>query len=127
MIWLLNPPYTVSFIREGRCEQPSGLFQTTYPPLTLATLASILRDKYKVRIVDAVALNYSLKKLKNLYLADKPDIIFVNSATPTIKADLRTIQRNHRKFREHFLRSNFEFSQSSLIEPSRKLQAPLHV
>lgn len=103
MIWLLNPPYPAAFIREGRCQQPPGLFQTIYPPLTLATLASVLRNKHRVKVIDAVALNYSLQKLKNLYLKDKPELVFVNSSTPTIKTDLTTIDELYKLKKSGFL------------------------
>ena len=90
-IWLLNPPFKEKVFREGRCEQKLGLFQTTYPPLTLAILASILREKYEVRIIDCIAYDLNISELRELYIKEKPNKIFMSVSTPTIEEDLRTI------------------------------------
>lgn len=43
-VLLLNPPAPVPQTREGRCTQMRGFWQTTWPPLSLAMLAAVLRD-----------------------------------------------------------------------------------
>lgn len=92
MIWLLNPPFEEMVFREGRCEQKVGVFQTSYPPLTLAYLASILRKKFEVRLLDAIGEHRDLDYIKNLFEKDKPDIIFMSVSTPTIQSDLKIIE-----------------------------------
>ena len=90
-IWLLNPPFPEKFIRVGRCEQKADFFQVGLPPLILAYMASILRKKYIVRIIDSVGEDYSKKDIIRLYLREKPDLVFLETTTPTIEYDLKLI------------------------------------
>lgn len=91
-ILLLNPPYREKMVKEERCEQKAHIFQTTYPPLKLAYLAVILRKKADVRILDCIASDYSERELMAFYSKEKPDKVFVNTTTQTIKNDLRIIK-----------------------------------
>jgi len=96
-VWLLNPPYKEKVIREGRCEQEIGLFQTTYPPLTLSQLASILKPKYEPVLIDAVAESITETYLINKINQEKPRHVFVNTSTPTFDNDLsitKTLLKN---------------------------------
>jgi len=91
-ILLLNPPYKEKMVKEERCEQKAHIFQTTYPPLKLAYLAAILRKKAAVRILDCIASDYSERELMAFYSKEKPDKVFVNTTTQTVKNDLRIIR-----------------------------------
>jgi len=102
-IWLLNPPYKEKVFREGRCEQKIGLFQTIYPPLTLATVASILRKKHNVHIIDCIGNNVDIKELIKLYIKEKPEKVFVSVSTPTIKEDIHVINTLNTIKRSKFL------------------------
>ena len=53
---LINPPLIngVAFTRQGRCQEREEVLGTTKPPLTLALLAALLRERgCSVRLVDA--------------------------------------------------------------------------
>jgi len=90
-IWLLNPPYPELVIREGRCEQRANLLHTSYPPLTLVYLGSILKQKFDVKIIDCIAYDINLRKLGGTYKKEKPNKIFLSVSTPTIDYDLKVI------------------------------------
>lgn len=102
-IWLLNPPYPEKVFREGRCQQKVGLFHTTYPPLTLAYLASILGQEHNVKIIDCIAYNIDIGRLAALYKMEKPDKIFLAVSTPTIEHDLNVIDHLNRLHTAEFL------------------------
>jgi len=102
-ILLLNPPYKEKMVKEERCEQKAHIFQTTYPPLKLAYLAAILRKKANARILDCIASNYSEKELMAFYSRQKPDKVFVNTTTQTIKNDLRIINELYEKHPSEFI------------------------
>ena len=92
-VWLFNPPTDNKMFKEGRCQQQVELYQTNYPPLTLAYLASILRDKFNVKIIDGTSKRSKEKNILKDYKKEKPEIIFVNSTTPTIDSDIGFIKK----------------------------------
>jgi anaerobic magnesium-protoporphyrin IX monomethyl ester cyclase len=102
-MWLLNPPYFEKVYREGRCEQKQGLFQTSYPPLTLATLASILRKRYSVHLIDCIGSGINLTVLCKLYEKERPKKIFVSISTQTIDRDLQVIAKLNSISKAEFL------------------------
>src|SRR4029453_6473145 len=60
---LITPPLIngVAFTRQGRCQEREDVLGTTKPPLTLALMASLLRDAWcRVRIIDATAGHLSI-------------------------------------------------------------------
>jgi len=92
-IILLNPPYPYKVIREGRCQHEAAIWDSVYPPLSLATIASYLRDAHNVTIIDAVAegkdLSSLIKSLKEL----RPDLIISSISTPTIDGDMQVLEQ----------------------------------
>lgn len=92
-VLLLNPPHHEKTIKEGRCEQKGELFETVFPPLQMAYLAAILKKKAEVKILDCIAQNISIEHLTQLYISEKPDKVFVNTTTKTIKNDLVIVKK----------------------------------
>jgi radical SAM superfamily enzyme YgiQ (UPF0313 family) len=95
---LVNPPLVggIAFTRQGRCQEREEVLGTTKPPLTLALLASLLRDRgCEVRLVDLTATRRSTDDL----LADldrdgfRPTLILFPSTTPTLDADMAEMAR----------------------------------
>jgi radical SAM superfamily enzyme YgiQ (UPF0313 family) len=72
---LVSPPY------ESDVKSVIGV---SSPPISLAYLASILRDGHDVKVLDANVLGYSLddvrRELKEFY----PDVVGITSVTPSI-------------------------------------------
>ncbi len=95
-VWCLNPP-SESLFKEGRCQQKSDFYQTNYPPLTLAYIASILRDNYKIRILDGTLKSLTEKEILERYPHDKPSIVFVNTTTPTYEKDMAFAEKLQKK------------------------------
>ena len=92
-ILLLNPPAESAVVREGRCQHEAAIWDTVYPPLTLATCAAILRHTHDVRVVDAVAARETLDAIEGVTAAFGPDLIIASVSTPTVDYDLMALKR----------------------------------
>ncbi len=92
-ILLLNPPYDTGVVREGRCQHEAAIWDTVYPPLTLATCAAILRQGHEVRLMDAVAARTPLREVETAAAAFAPDLVVASVSTPTVDADLAVLRR----------------------------------
>jgi len=90
-ILLLNPPTfdNKAYIREGRCNQEQGAWTTLWPPISLATAASILEQKgHEVEVWDCAAQGIHLSALLNRTRTGRNPLIIWSTATPSIKSDL---------------------------------------
>lgn len=90
-VLILNPPVdNVKIVREGRCMQRQEAWGTSWPPLTLAIVAAILRDAgFIVSVKDCSNDDISFAQLKNIIQDFKPDLVIVNTSTPSIRGDLK--------------------------------------
>lgn len=91
-ILLLNPPAPggLKIVREGRCMQRLEAWGTSWPPLTLALMAAILRERgFTVRIIDGPVGGYAFNQLAEEIKIFKPHLLVVNTATPSITSDLK--------------------------------------
>src|SRR3989338_6661375 len=89
--YLLNPPAVagVKMVREGRCMQRKGAWTTVWPPISLAYIASILReDGCQVFMNDCIVEEINDKKVLAIIKENKPDLVIINTATASIKNDL---------------------------------------
>ncbi|MDY6987885.1 MAG: radical SAM protein [Thermodesulfobacteriota bacterium] len=90
-ILLLNPPTfdNKAYIREGRCNQEQGVWTTLWPPISLATAASVLEQEgHKVEVLDCAAQEIHLNTLLNRIRTGGYGLILWSTATPSIKSDL---------------------------------------
>ena len=92
-ILLLNPPADTAVVREGRCQHEAAIWDTVYPPLTLATCAAILRQAHDVRLVDAVAARTPLAEVEAEARRFAPDLVLASISTPTVDSDLLALGR----------------------------------
>ena len=78
-VTLVNPPY------------PKGAHQhPPFTPLGLGYLAAVLlKNKYKVDVIDCQVLNTSYEEVKRKLAKRKPDIVGMTSTTLTYKSALR--------------------------------------
>lgn len=90
-VMLLNPPVLSgdAMVREGRCMQRKGAWTTLWPPLTLATLSSLLKNNnYDVLARDYVADNADrfnfINDLKNF----SPELIVMNTVAASLYNDI---------------------------------------
>jgi radical SAM superfamily enzyme YgiQ (UPF0313 family) len=92
-VFVINPPFAKEMIKEGRCEQETSLFQSTYPSFTMAYIASILREKYDTKILDCIAGKIDEAYLQNEVKKKQPEYAFVNTTTPTFESDIAIVKR----------------------------------
>lgn len=90
-VYLLSPPAIegIKMVREGRCMAREGVWTTLWPPISMAEIGSLLeRRGFTVKITDAGAEEIDEKKLEELLKEFNPDVLMINSTTPTIEYDL---------------------------------------
>lgn len=86
-VMLLNPPAPKPMIREGRCQSPGSMRQTSIPQLSLACMGRLLKEEgAEADLVECMALNMSLPQV--LRRARQCDLIFINTTTPTFGDDM---------------------------------------
>jgi len=92
-IALLNPPYPYKVVREGRCQHETAIWDSIYPPLSLATLASFLREEHTVTILDAIAEGLDLDHVLSRLHLFQPDLVIASISTPTVNEDIQTLRQ----------------------------------
>jgi radical SAM superfamily enzyme YgiQ (UPF0313 family) len=90
-VLLLNPSSDEKFVKESRCQHKAAVFQSVYPPMTLATMAALLRNSHDLKIVDAMAAGSGRKETLEQAARFNPDFVVVNTSTPTMANDLAII------------------------------------
>ena len=92
-VYLLNPPADRPMIREGRCQSPGNMRSTSVPQLSLAYIAtSLRRSGAEVALVDAIAENWSVEDVDREFRRRRPDLLVVNTTTPTIQNDVTVLR-----------------------------------
>jgi anaerobic magnesium-protoporphyrin IX monomethyl ester cyclase len=88
--YFLNPSIgeNEKYIREGRCMQKASSWVAIWPPLALATLASIAEKRGPVRLVDGNIESLTITSLLADIKEFGPDLIVINTGFPSIDADM---------------------------------------
>lgn len=90
-VYLLNPPAVngMKMVREGRCMQRKGAWTTVWPPISLASCASLLIEKgFEVKLNDCIVEDIDIEGMKTIVAEFKPDLVVINTATASIENDL---------------------------------------
>ncbi|MEW6097052.1 MAG: radical SAM protein [bacterium] len=90
-VFLINPPASegVKIVREGRCMQRQGAWTSTWPPITLALCAGVLEmENIQVKLIDCIIKNIDSNSLKDQIAEFSPNLIILNTSTPSIESDL---------------------------------------
>ncbi|MBW1777152.1 MAG: radical SAM protein [Deltaproteobacteria bacterium] len=90
-VFLLSPPSNDGSkrVREGRCQAQEGIWTTLWPPVSMAQVASVLEEKgIAVKVTDAGAEDIDEKGLEALLVRFSPDVLMINTSTPSIDHDL---------------------------------------
>jgi radical SAM superfamily enzyme YgiQ (UPF0313 family) len=74
-VCLISPPYDSAV---------KSVVGVSSPPLSLAYLASVLRDEHEVKIIDSNILDYTMEDVRRELREFYPDIVGVTSVTPSI-------------------------------------------
>lgn len=99
-IALLNLPYPIQVVREGRCQHEAAIWDTVYPPLELAILAAMLRKDFDVLLIDAIGEHLSVETTLKQLGHFVPDWLFCPVSTPTINHDLMFLKQVKKAFPE---------------------------
>ena len=63
-VMLLNPPAPKPMIREGRCQSPGSMRQTSIPQLSLACMGRLLQEEgATLDLVESMALDIKLAEV----------------------------------------------------------------
>lgn len=95
-VLLFNPPGPEGrgYIREGRCEQRLSSYQYRMLPVSLPSIAGLLRaEGHQVRILDAVGPADALETYPAKLRAFDPELLVVAVSTPTFESDVAIIAR----------------------------------
>ncbi|MBM2820499.1 MAG: Radical domain protein [Candidatus Berkelbacteria bacterium] len=87
---IVNPPAIngEKFVREGRCEQRASSFQYLMVPISLPSIAGLLRDKgFEVKVIDCMAEEFDSATTLNEIKKFKPRLAIINFSTATFVAD----------------------------------------
>jgi len=90
---LLNPPAKEKYVKESRCQHRAAVFQSVYPPMTLAYIASLTRNENDILLIDAIGDGISERDVIHTVQEFDPDLIIVNTTTPTINNDLEVLRK----------------------------------
>jgi len=87
-VYMLNPPYFRHFGREMRW-QDTGRGGTLYYPIWLSYATGLLENNgHKVRLVDAIAWNWGIKKVIEDFRKFSPDMVVIGTSFTSINNDL---------------------------------------
>jgi radical SAM superfamily enzyme YgiQ (UPF0313 family) len=92
-VLLINPPWMKGFNRASRWSSKS-VSETVSEPIYLAYATAVVqRDtKAEVMLKDAHALGWSIEDYSNYIKSWKPDLVVIESSTPSFKSDITAIE-----------------------------------
>lgn len=102
-IWVLNPPFLKRYSRPQRSPAvtKSG---TIYFPIWLAYCAGVLEEAgYAVTFTDAPARGLDLKEIREEAERLQPDLVVIDTGTPSIENDIRVGEQLKRILPESFI------------------------
>ncbi|APR79820.1 Radical SAM domain protein [Minicystis rosea] len=93
-VLIYNPPGPEGrgYIREGRCEQRLSSYAYRMLPVSLPSIAGLLRaEGHQVRILDAVGPRVTVASLPREVRKFDPELVVVAVSTPTYPSDVRAV------------------------------------
>jgi anaerobic magnesium-protoporphyrin IX monomethyl ester cyclase len=103
-VLLFNPPGPEGrgYIREGRCEQRLSSYMYRMLPVSLPSIAGLLRaEGHHVRILDAVTPRVSAASIPAEIRRFDPELIVIAVSTPTFESDVEVIEKLSRDTKAH--------------------------
>ncbi len=92
-ILCLNPPFKTEYGRFSRTSRSPAVTKsgTVYYPIWLCYVAGVLEAAgHEVRVIDSCANGYNLEKTLQLAEEFKPDMVVMDTSTPSIYSDIMT-------------------------------------
>lgn len=97
-VYLLNAPFIKNFVRCGRWQGVAARGKTLYYPLWLAYATGYLeKEGHDVRLVDAIAFDWSLDKVLEDAFEFNPDLVVVDSNFSSLKNDIKVANKIREK------------------------------
>lgn len=92
-VLIVNPPREdgIAMIKEGRCMQRRDAWGYVMAPVTMVTMAGLIRERrpdIEVQVLDAVVACEDFNDALDLSAAHEADLILINTTTPTIDHDM---------------------------------------
>jgi len=90
--YCINPPAVenVRMVREGRCMQREGAWTAVWTPISMSLCAAVLeKEDIDCRLTDCIVEDVDIKSIQEKVAKFKPDLVVLNSATPSIASDLK--------------------------------------
>ncbi len=92
-ILLLNPPFKTEHGRFSRTSRSPAVTKsgTIYYPIWLCYAAGVLEEAgHKIKVIDSCAYGYDLQKTLELIYEFKPQLVILDTSTPSIYSDVNT-------------------------------------
>lgn len=92
-ILCLNPPFKTEYGRFSRTSRSPAITKsgTIYYPIWLCYAAGVLEDAgHEVKVIDSCAYGHDLEKTLQLIQEFKPDMVVLDTSTPSIYGDVET-------------------------------------
>ncbi len=103
-VTIINPPVVncEKYIREGRCEQRASSFQYLMVPISLPSIAALLRKKdFEVQLIDCMAEDLKTKGTLNKIKKFNPKLIIINFSTTTYPKDKEFTENLKKESKAH--------------------------
>jgi len=94
-VLILNPPNrdNIVMVKEGRCMQRRGAWGYIMSPVTMVTLATLLREHgHTVTVLDCPAREDTMSDMFRFVSQIQPEVVLINTSTPTIDDDIYAAQ-----------------------------------
>lgn len=91
-ILIINPPHHSAIIREGRCQSPQNMRKNCIPQMTLAYIAGMLEKNNSLKVLDCIVLGMSADEVFIMAAKFNPELVLVNTTTPSINSDIDFIK-----------------------------------
>ncbi len=92
-ILCLNPPFKTEYGRFSRTSRSPAITKsgTVYYPIWLCYVAGVLEDAgHEVKVIDSCAYGYDLGAMLRIAAEFKPEIVVIDTSTPSICSDVKT-------------------------------------
>lgn len=89
----LNPPFKTEHGRFSRTSRSPAITKsgTIYYPIWLSYAAGVLEDSgHEVKVIDSCAYEYNLERTLQLVAEFGPEMVVIDTSTPSIYSDVRT-------------------------------------
>lgn len=92
-VLLANLPHKNKFVIEGRCQRKQTIrTKNLLPPITLAYISSLLKEKASVMVIDSDAKSFGLDEFMQKVASYRPDYVIASVSTPTIDYDIQVLK-----------------------------------